>query len=711
MKRKLYLILLFIAFTSAGFAQVQYPFNNCAVNIGTPTSAACNIESIYSQSGLTYYPPANFTQEEIVEFMPAYVNEIFDCDIYYLGFDIGYISMYVDWNGNNTFDAGVEDLGTITVYEGDYAYFEYSVPSNLAPGLRAGRIVVSASSSDDGPCGSIAEGGVIDVVIDVKNGHSSSCWTTSLYGGLDGDYIATCTGNTFSYNGSNVVPSTELITNSSENVTLGTTCTFNMVGGPYSGDNYALYVCPANQNIGGSYLKDTHTTSSISESFTLSFDVPANAQPGIYEARIVCAYSTTNYPFSSNNDCHELAYGHSIDFFIYYNEYFDASPYCTPSISLGSTQGNFISNFEFTQSPVSSSQGSPDSYYTYFNSDEGSEPLYALSAYAMSGSIAGGTATGNNQYRAWIDANSSNSFESNELFFSASTNNPLQSANFSGTTPDIVGNGFGRMRVACQGSSNANDPCQIGNVGEVEDYDVILVKDNDTYCSPYFGLGNRNGYFINGVNVSTLDINNVGFTGVSFYRDFTNYVGQVIPGETFQIALQAGEATNASYQVWVDWNNNGEYETSEKVGLPNTNTVSYQTFFIDLTVPNNAPLGQFRRMRIVCKDDLNLQPCITGLDNGEYLEAKLKIVNIINVEEEVQDKFAVYPNPSTNQFVVDGGYAQKAYHFTVCDQAGRVLDRKQFSGRFVYDHNLAAGSYFVTVESAGSKQVFPLVVQ
>jgi GEVED domain/Secretion system C-terminal sorting domain len=711
MNKKFYLFLFSFLMTHVFVAQVQYPFNLCNVSVGTPTSAACNIEYIISSLGIEYYPSASFEQEELFLFMPAQTGNTFFCEMVYGGFDLGYVSCYVDWNGNNTFESGDEDLGTTSVYEGDYSYFEYYVPSDLEPGIRAGRVVISTSSSDDGPCGSIAEGGVIDFIVDVTNGHLSSCWTTSLFGGLDGDYIASCTGNTMSYTGSSLAPSNMLLADQFENVTIGSTCTFNITSGTYAGDNYALYVCAQNQYIDGSQLKDTHTTSSAGENFTLSFNVPANAQTGVYKARIVCAYSTNNNPFSASNDCHELGYGHAIDFFIYYNEDVDASPYCDPEIASGSNLGNFISSFALTQSPVSSSQSSPDSYYTYFSSDEGNEPLYALSGYAMSGSIAGGTATGNNQYRGWIDANSSNSFESNELFFSASTNNPLQSTNFNGTTPNIAGNGFGRLRIANQGSSNANDPCQIGNVGEVEDYDVILVKGNDTYCSPYFGLGNSNGYFINGVNVSTLDINNVGFSGISFYRDFTNYVGQVIPGETFQIALQAGEATNASYQVWVDWNNNGDYETSEKVGLPNTNTVSYQTFFIDLTVPNNAPLGQFRRMRIVCKDDLNLQPCIAGMDNGEYLEAKLKIVNIINVDEEVNDKFSVYPNPSTEEFVIDGGYAQKAYHFTVVDHAGRVIDRQQFSGRFVYQHNLSAGSYFVTVESENTKQVFPLIVQ
>ena len=92
-------------------------------------------------------------------------------------------------------------------------------------------------------------------------------------------------------------------------------------------------------------------------------------------------------------------------------------------------------------------------------------------------------------------------------------------------------------------------------------------------------------------------------TSTDAYEDFTAIEGEVTQGETYPIALEGytgGSYTNR-FTVWIDWNQDGTFESSEmtEVGSINGSTgTDGQQATSDIIVPVDATLGT-TRMRVI----------------------------------------------------------------------------------------------------------------
>jgi len=116
------------------------------------------------------------------------------------------------------------------------------------------------------------------------------------------------------------------------------------------------------------------------------------------------------------------------------------------------------------------------------------------------------------------------------------------------------------------------------------------------YCVP--SNTTSTAYYITGVSSTGGETNFASTsTGFSAFTDYTaTHSVSTYPGGTFTLqATTPSAADNFIYSVWIDWNNNFEFETSERV--INTGYLITPALLGDITVPTTVAPGTYR-MRI-----------------------------------------------------------------------------------------------------------------
>lgn len=168
-----------------------------------------------------------------------------------------------------------------------------------------------------------------------------------------------------------------------------------------------------------------------------------------------------------------------------------------------------------------------------------------------------------------------------------------------------------RCVVTCSGNSTNSNPLEV----------------NLTYCTPTYSNGPGTTDQITNVTLGTLS-NNSGASASPFY---TFYNAVAIPNiqqsSTASISVTFGSDVNQYAALWIDFNQNGIFESSE--GLISTNANANGTYAFNISVPAGAVLGN-TRMRIRGGDDNALtltQSC--GASNSIFGETEDYIVNII----------------------------------------------------------------------------------
>lgn len=93
----------------------------------------------------------------------------------------------------------------------------------------------------------------------------------------------------------------------------------------------------------------------------------------------------------------------------------------------------------------------------------------------------------------------------------------------------------------------------------------------------------------------------------------------ISPGGTFRLPLSYTNTTGspAHIEAWIDWNNNGEFDTGEMV-LDVTDPSSGMHNRLEVTVPNDAVTGAYLGLRIRISNQDNMTPY--GLIDGGEVE-------------------------------------------------------------------------------------------
>ncbi|MFD2785212.1 GEVED domain-containing protein [Hymenobacter rubripertinctus] len=140
------------------------------------------------------------------------------------------------------------------------------------------------------------------------------------------------------------------------------------------------------------------------------------------------------------------------------------------------------------------------------------------------------------------------------------------------------------------------------------------------------------------VNNSAADANGYG-----------NYAGQVMTvrqGQNSTLSVTTNAAFQRVTSVWVDWNRDGFFATSELV----SNAISTNPASIVLTVPTTQGLAGITRMRIMARLDNNTAVACTGTqprNNSEIEDYSVLVVPVTATTAALSlPTLAVYPNPT-----------------------------------------------------------------
>ncbi len=105
-----------------------------------------------------------------------------------------------------------------------------------------------------------------------------------------------------------------------------------------------------------------------------------------------------------------------------------------------------------------------------------------------------------------------------------------------------------------------------------------------TYCLPTYTNGDV------GTHIKRFIINKINnISGSSHYTDYTNLSTALLAGEIYDVSVEM--SYNAQrVSLWIDFNNNGLFETSEKL-ITDLNCPSSQTTTTQITIPTNVDPG------------------------------------------------------------------------------------------------------------------------
>ncbi len=232
--------------------------------------------------------------------------------------------------------------------------------------------------------------------------------------------------------------------------------------------------------------------------------------------------------------------------------------------------------------------------------------------------------------------------------------------------------------------------------------DVTTAETTVTYCTS------------TGTNVSFEYIDYVEIGGITNttvanggYGDFTGLIGSIGYGAN-TIVLSAGFA-NAEYRehfsVWIDYNQNGVFDTSELIVSNSSNTSANQSFNFD--VPNTAASGN-TRMRVSMKYSTASEAC----DTFTYGEVEDYTINIgtstLSKENDLtqfgeHDMF-LYPNPIEQGVLFIKGIHQKDVAFRIVNYIGQTVMKGKISNHNINVTNLPDGMYILEVNT-GQKTI------
>jgi chitodextrinase len=190
------------------------------------------------------------------------------------------------------------------------------------------------------------------------------------------------------------------------------------------------------------------------------------------------------------------------------------------------------------------------------------------------------------------------------------------------------------------------------------------------------------------------------------YGNYTAKVATVAQGSTNQITVSAGYRSTAyteHFTVWIDYNKNGTFETSERTSLGSSSTAGNRTG--NISIPAGASLGQ-TRMRVSMKYNAASTPCET-FDDGEVEDYTVNIVSSASslagataatagepLDVDGLNSLQVYPNPAVNNVVVKFGDNQQV-DYRITNAIGQVVKRGTTLNSNVDISDLKSGVYLI----------------
>ena len=131
------------------------------------------------------------------------------------------------------------------------------------------------------------------------------------------------------------------------------------------------------------------------------------------------------------------------------------------------------------------------------------------------------------------------------------------------------------------------------------------------YCVPTSQFGPTAGDWIDGVQLGSIYNSGTGGMAGSAYTNYTaQYSTDLSRTSPAMITITSGDQPVGQYAAWIDYDQNGQFAPSEKLGEFAT-TNAFESQNISFTVPGSATLGT-TRLRVRCQNATGvLDPCIS----------------------------------------------------------------------------------------------------
>lgn len=152
------------------------------------------------------------------------------------------------------------------------------------------------------------------------------------------------------------------------------------------------------------------------------------------------------------------------------------------------------------------------------------------------------------------------------------------------------------------------------------------------YCSSKSNPGG--GAFIDSVAFAGINFKNS--AGCKTYTNNTNLVGDIQAQQTLPITVRVAtcDATTQSrmVKIFIDYNNNGVFDTGELAATSNVLTSAAQNFTTNITTPGTLIVGTITLMRIIVQETLTASDITACNDfaKGETQDYRLRVVNPTN---------------------------------------------------------------------------------
>lgn len=553
---------------------------------------------------------------------------------------------WIDFNHDIIFQAS-ESVGGLNGYTGSSAgsTFNITVPAGAPTGSSRLRIVTTNNSSGYSyssmdPCmTSYTYGEARDYSVSITSGGGSAgAYCTPAPGsassgcsalGYDiSEFNLGCFTDLASCDGSGYLNQTALMCTlnvaGTYTATINTTTTSTMNCQVWIDfNNDATF--QSSESVGG---LNGYAGSSSGSTFTIT--VPSGVPTGMQRIRIVATNSSSGYSYPSIDPCMtSYTYGEARD---YIAMLLPASvTYCTPAPSSASAGcSSLLYNIsEFSLRSIHDTYGCTGT--GYINLTSMSCTLTTGTSYTAT--INTGTTSSNMNCQAWIDFNNDRTFQASESVgglngYTGST----AGSTFTIAVPSGAATGSFRLRVVTTNSSSGYsypsiDPCMTSyTYGEARDYSVGVTGGSASaspYCTPAPGSASSGcstlGYDISEFSLGFTDVANCDGSG---YLNLTAVSCSLSIAATYTATVNTTTTSSMNCQVWIDFNNDATFQSSESVGGLNGYAASSAGSTFTITVPSGVPTG-VQRMRIVATNSSSgysyptLDPCMSGYTYGE----------------------------------------------------------------------------------------------
>lgn len=245
----------------------------------------------------------------------------------------------------------------------------------------------------------------------------------------------------------------------------------------------------------------------------------------------------------------------------------------------------------------------------------------------------------------------------------------------------------------------AEDPYT--NISSASNTVAVTTLNVNTYCT--VNSSNTADEKIKRVQFGTIDNSSTGTAG---YEDFTYLSTDVTKGQTYPISITpdwSGTIYNEAYTVFVDWNNDGDFDDAGETALTIAGTQTTPATG-NIVVPNTYPYVGSVRMRVILKYSTAATSACGTINYGQIEDYSLNVIAAtLAVNENALAKATVYPNPVKDVITIQSKVSGEI-SYKIFSTAGQLVSKGNTFDKKINAQKLPVGSYILEmIDKEGTK--------